>query len=185
VSALSVAMVFAVAASAAAQTTATTPSLGEVARQSEANKATVKKAKKTYTNADLSAVPDSTPAPAATPSTGFVSKTLDKPVNAEEIIARSEEKVEQDALKKESEPNWRKRAETIRSEMARVAARLVALSRPSEARDNNPAAAARHAAEVSKYQQGRDALKQDWARLEEAARNLKVPSAWLEPRPPQ
>jgi hypothetical protein len=183
--ALGVAMVVAVAASSAAQTTGTAPSLGEIARQAEAAKATVKKAKKTYTNADLSAIPsDTPPAAAAPPSTGFVSKTLDKPLTAEEIITRSEEKVDQDNLKKESEPHWRKRAEMIRSEMARVEARLVSLSRPSEARDKNPAAAARHAAEVSKYQQGRDALKQDWAKLEEAARVAKIPHDWLNPRPP-
>lgn len=183
---LSVAIVVTVAASAVAQTPATTPSLGQVARQAEAAKATVKKAKKTYTNADLSAVPASSPAPEpAPPASGFVSKALDKPVPPEEIIARSEEQVEQDSVKKESEPRWRKRAESIRMQVETVAERLVALNKPNEARSNNPAAAARHAAEVAKFEQGRDALKQDWAKLEEAARVAKIPSAWLDPRPPQ
>jgi hypothetical protein len=185
-SALGVAMVVMVAASALAQTP--TPSLDEVARQAEAATATVKKPTKVYTNADLSPAPTPTPTPTPTPApspTGFVSKTSNEPVSAEEIIARSNEAVEQDSLEKQSEPRWRKRAEAIRTAMARVEARLVSLKTPNEVRDSNSAAAARHATQVAKFEQGRTALKQDWAKLEEAARVAKVPTAWLDPRPPQ
>ena len=56
------------------------PSLAEVARQAEAAKPTIKKATKSYTNNDLG--PDGLPpAAAAEPPSGYVSKTLDKPVS--------------------------------------------------------------------------------------------------------
>ena len=159
------------------------PSLAELARQAEAAKATTSKAKKTYTNADLSTDPRSEPAPAAAPATGFMSGTLGKPVSAEEIIARSEEVVDQASGKAQSEEQWRARAESMRTQIQKLQKRKTALTKPNEAREANAGARARNDAEVVKVQQGLDGLRKQWATFEESARVARIPTAWLDPRP--
>lgn len=185
VSVIAVALVALSAAGAYAQQQAP-PSLGEVARQAEAAKATIRKAKKTYGNSDLKAVPSSAPAaPAgpAAPTEGFVSKSLGKAVPAEEVVALSEEKVSHDEVRKESEADWRQRAASMRIQIDKLQERLAALTKPNPARDANAAATSRNNIVVANLQSGLDSLTKSWARFEEAARVAKIPSAWLEPRP--
>ncbi len=159
------------------------PSLGEVARQAEAAKATTRKAKKTYGNSDLKAVPGSAPAAPAAPSEGFVSKSLGKAVPADEMVARSEEKVSDDDVPKESEADWRQRAASMRSQIANLQERLTSSTKPNPTRDANAAAKSRNDTVVANIQSGLDSLVKSWARLEDAARGAKIPTAWLEPRP--
>ena len=162
-----------------------TPSLAEVARQAEAAKATVKKAKKSYTNADLSSDPKSAPAPApaSTPAGGFVSSTTGKPVSAEEIVARSEAKLDEDLKAKQSEEQWRARALSLRIQFDKLQTRLELLTKPNPARDANAAASARNDSELANVRTGLTALRKSWASLEDNARENKVPTAWLDPRP--
>jgi hypothetical protein len=157
--------------------------LGDLARQAEAAKATVKKAKKTYTNADLSTDRRGEPAqtPAAPPA-GFVSKSLDKVVTPEEMLARSEAKAEAEKPK-ESEQAWRERAESLRRQMVEVQQRITVLTaHPPDA--SEPAARKANDVQVDIARQALDGLKKKWAKFESDAVERKVPSAWLDPRPP-
>lgn len=159
------------------------PSLVEVARQAEAAKASTTKAKKTYTNADLSKDNRGEPAPvpAAAPPPGFMSSTLGKPVSADEIVARSEETVDQASGKAQSEEHWRGRAESLRTQIEKLQTRMTALTKPNEARDANPGAKARSEAEIAKVQQGLNALMKQRETFEESARVAKIPPEWIQP----
>ncbi len=181
-SAAVLALVFAGSTGSAAQSSQTAMSLGEVARQAEAEKGTVKKAKKTYTNADLGAEAQRAAAEAA-PATGFVSSALGKPVTAEEMVAHSQEKIDAATRAAQPEEHWRMRAESIRVQIAKLQTRLAALMKPNEARSANPAAQARHDAEVANTQKALDGVHRQWAALETSASEVRVPSGWLDPRP--
>jgi hypothetical protein len=168
----------------------TTAPLGDVARQAEAAKATVKKAKKRYSNADLSVEPKSETAAASPvpPSNGSMSASPGRVVTPEQTVAGGAEKqaagkADAEAKPKQGEAHWRGRAEAIRTQMATLQERLDALAQPNAARDANPVAKTRSDAEVAKVQTGLDALKKQWARLEDAAKAEEANSAWLDPRP--
>ena len=167
------------AGSARAQQQAT---VAEVARQAEAAKATVKKATKTYTNSDLSADPRGEPAPAPAPASGFVSKSLGKPVPAEELVARSEAQVESGAAK-ESEEAWRKRADSARKQVDQLRERLTELMTSDASRSESPAVRVGNASEIATTRAALESARKQWARLETFAKALKVPMAWIEPLP--
>ena len=107
--------------------------LGDLARQAEAAKVTAKKANKTYTNANLSGDlrSEPTPAPAAAPPSAFVSKSLGKVVPFEEMVARSEQKVEQDVKDQQQEGTWRMRATSLRKQIDDMQSRVTTLSVPN------------------------------------------------------
>jgi hypothetical protein len=159
-----------------------TPPLAEVARQAEAAKPTVKKAKKTYTNADLSTDRRGEPS-APPPASGFVSKSLGTAVPAEEMLARSEAKAEGEEVAKESEESWRSQAMSLRKQVETLQSSLAALSVPNELNDSNPAIRKSRDADILNTREALDRLKKRWSRLEASATERKIPQAWLEPRP--
>jgi hypothetical protein len=170
------------AAGATAQEPREVP-LGEVARQAEAAKPAVKKARKTYTNADLGA--DATPAPvasapAAAPRTGVPATPPSADQNSARTDAKGQEKVAQPG---QPESFWRQRAESIRGQLAKLQAQIDELSVPNIKRDSDPGEAAYKTRLISNAQAGMDALMKQWARLEDSAREEKVPAGWLDPRP--
>ena len=185
-SVLAVALVLIAGGHAVAQTQVMPP-LAEVARQAEAAKATARKAKKTYTNSDLSAdprhQPDPAPAPAAAPAAGFVSKTSGKTVPAEEMIAASEAKAEEATVAKESEETWRMRAASLRKQVDEMRARIEQLTAPDPLRDENPVLKRTNDVEIVNARAALEGLRKQWTRLEASARELKVPDAWLDPKP--
>ena len=185
-SVLAVALVVIAGGHAAAQTQVMPP-LAEVARQAEAAKATAKKARKTYTNSDLSADPrrasEPAPAPAAAPAAGFVSKTTGKTVPAEEMVAASEAKAEEAAVAKESEATWRMRAASLRKQVDEMRARIEQLTTPDPLRDENPVLKRTNDVDIVNARAALEGLRKQWARLESSARELKVPDAWLDPKP--
>ena len=157
------------------------PSLAEVARQAEAAKPTIKKAKKSYTNADLG--PDGLPpAPPAAPPSGYVSKTLGKEVPPDEMLQRSEKQVQEqakaDAL---PETRWRERAQRLRSDVEGAQARLSRLtSRPPNA---NVTMQERADKEIAAIRTGLNTLRTQWIALEQDARTAKINMDWLQPVP--
>ena len=173
----------AVTGSASAQQPPGPLPLGDVARLAEPTAAS-KKAKKTYTNADLSPDPKAKQEPTQD-SAGFMSSALGKVVSAEEMIERSEEKVTAEQRAEIPEPQWRARAESIRGQIAKLQTRMAALTKPNDTRDANAGAKGRNDAEVAKVQQGLAAVTKQWATLEESARAVRIPSEWLDPRPAQ
>lgn len=166
-----------------AQQAATTP-LGDIAKEAEAAKATAKKATKSYTNADLTADPrGEAPPPPPPPANGFMSASLGRVVTADEMLTRSEEKAEKDSITKESEAQWRGRAESIRKQVAALQQRITELSMSDALRDANPIAMSQNNKEITNARQGLDALKRQWDRLEASAKEQKANTAWLDPRP--
>jgi hypothetical protein len=173
------------AAAAAAQEPREVP-LGEVARQAEAAKPAVKKARKAYTNADLGA--DVTPAavssvakvPAAPSKTGAPSM----PVSADQTVARSDARGEDKAARPgQPESFWRQRAESIRGQIAKLQTQIDELSVPNIKRDSDPGQSAHARRMIANAQEGIDGLMKQWARLEDSGREEKIPVGWLDPRP--
>jgi len=161
---------------------ATTAPLGDVAREAEAAKATVKKAKKTYTNADLTADPRGGPAtaPAALPSSVA---SPDKALTPQEAVVRSGEKTEKNAPANRPEEYWRGRAESIRTQVAGLQSYIDGLSRPDAARDSNLTSKAKKDDDLANARLRLDGLKKQWDTLEVAAKQDNANSAWLDPRP--
>lgn len=158
--------------------------IAEVARQAEAAKGTAKKAKKTYTNASLSADPRGEPAPAPAANGSFVSKSLGKPVSAEEMVTRSVEKVEGDVLAKQSEEDWRKRSSSLRKQVEDMQSHIAALTTPNALTDSNPVLKKDNDNNITNARAAVEDLKTRWTRLEAAALKVKIPLAWIQP-PPQ
>lgn len=163
----------------------TTVPLGDLARQAEAAKATAKKANKTYTNANLSADlrGEPTPVPAAASPSGFVSKSLGKALPPEEMVARSEQKVEQDVKDQQKEGTWRMRATSLRKQIDDMQSRVATLSVPNALTDASAVLKKANDAELANARAALDGLKKRWTRLEAEAREVKIPSEWLDPRP--
>ncbi|HEX8028318.1 MAG TPA: hypothetical protein VF491_07655 [Vicinamibacterales bacterium] len=160
------------------------PPLAEVARQAEAAKPTIRKAKKTYTNASLRAVPHDEPTPAAPPpGAGLESKSVGTVVSAGEKIVRSEPKLEQEGVAQQSEANWRNRAASIRKQIGDLEARLSTLTVSNPLTDANPSLKKHQETNVANARQALGKLHQQWATLEASASGAKIPSEWLEPRP--
>jgi hypothetical protein len=154
-----------------------------VAKKAEAAQPTIRKAKKSYTNADLSGDPRGEPAAAPAPAAGFISATTGAVLTAEEMVARSEEKVDPTNGHALPEEHWRARADSLRVQIEKLQTRQTALRKPNAARDENAPARARNDAELAKVETGINTLIKQWGKLEEAARLAKVPSGWIEPRP--
>jgi len=181
--AITIAFVAIAAGSARAQEQPMVP-LAEVARQAEAAKPAVKKATKSYTNANLTADSRGEPAPAPpAPDSGFVSKSLGKPVSAEEMVTRSEAKVESDVLAKQSEDDWRKRSSSLRKQVEDMQSRIAELSVPNALTDSNPALKKDNDNNIANARAALEDLKTRWTRLEASALKVKIPLAWIQPQP--
>lgn len=164
------------AATAAAQSA---PSLAEIARRTEAQRAAGKPASKVYTNASLSPVAEVTvTAATAPPAVGFVSKSTGQVLSAEEIIANSQAQIAVDRQHM-GESHWRTRAVGVRADRDRARQRVSDLESAPPARTPGLRQAA-----VRELERARATLataERRWAELEESARYANVPKAWLEP----
>ena len=160
------------------------PSLAEIARQAEAAKPTARKATRTYTNGSLGSVPREEHAVAApTPAAVFESRSLGKPVPAEEMVARSEAKVESDNTARQSQQTWQMRAATLRKQIDDLRSRLSMLTIPNPLTEGSPALKQSNDVEIANTRGAIDGLRKQWMRLEAGAAEAKIPSAWLDPRP--
>ena len=166
------------------------PPLAEVARQAEAAKPTIRKAARTYTNASLAEVPKHEASPAAAAATAgapatvaFESRSLGKAVPAEEMVARSEEKVERDNAAQQSEATWRMRANTLRMQIDEMRARIAELTVPNPLTEANPELQKSNANNIANARAALDGLRKQWGRLEVGAEEAKISREWLDPRP--
>jgi hypothetical protein len=159
-----------------------TPSLADIARQAEAAKPTTRKATRTYTNGSLASVPRDASVVAAPPAVAaFESRSLGKVVPAEELLARSEAKIESD--KQQSEPTWRGQAESLRKQIDDIRSRISAMMVPNALTDADPVIKKSNDIDIANARKGLDGLLKQWAKLEASASEAKIPSAWLDPRP--
>jgi hypothetical protein len=162
----------------------TTPALADVARQAEAAKPTVKKAKKTYTNSDLRADPrgEATPAPASA-SAPTIGKLLDQPAAPQLTATSPGAKADADAVPQESEDSWRTRATYLREQVAQLRGRLTELTTPNQLTDANPILQAAVAGDIKNTRDALARLRAQWSRLEASAREKQISLAWIEPAP--
>ena len=164
-----------------AEAQSTEPDLAAIARQAEAAKGSAPKAKKSYTNADLSSagLPPSTEAAPA--PTGYMSSSLGKPVTAEEMVTRSEEKAAADLRGKLPDEYWVGQATAIRKQVDKMVPRLAEL----DARKPNPNAALQKRSEQEKamLQEQIASLRKKWDGLQAEARAAKANLGLLSPPP--
>jgi hypothetical protein len=162
---------------------ATAQSLGDIARQEEARRASVQKAAKTLSNADLdpSAIVHQSGVAPAVPSC-YLSKSTGQCVSAEKMVANSVAGV----LTKENAPfeqKWRQDAEEIRSQIEKTQASIATLE--GAVADEGRSASDRKAL-AKTLVSARQALarfERQWEVLEMAAGNERVPRKWIEPIP--
>lgn len=175
---LGVLVFFMLTADAAAQQAPV--SLGDLSRQTEAERATSKKATKSYSNKDLNASPKAeaqaeqatSPAPLGTSTDGKVS---DEPVKP------GAEKVDPSSGAKMPEEHWRQRSEYLRAEYLRAQQRMDKLR--TVAQPESLPARARLEQEFAAVRQMVDGLNKQWDRLAESARVAKVPGDWIGDKP--
>ena len=153
--------------------------LAEVARQAEAAKATLAKAKKSYTNTDLhvSNEPQAA-APAADASKADVSASGKLTAPEQSTTANTgSEKAPAEPAQAQPEAYWRQRADFIRGQVEKAKAEIARLSTAVSGR--SAALEASNANEMKKYQQMVDGAMKQWALLEASAQASKVPAAWI------
>ena len=165
------------AAPAAAQ------SLGEIARQEEARRASVQKAAKTLSNADLdpSAIVQQAGAAPAEPSC-YMSKSQGRCVTATEMVATSIAGV----VTKENAPfeqKWRNDAEEIRSQIEKTQDSIATIE--AAVANEGRSASDRKALEktLASARQALARFERQWEALETTAGNEHVPRKWIEPIP--
>ncbi|OFW45209.1 MAG: hypothetical protein A3J29_10995 [Acidobacteria bacterium RIFCSPLOWO2_12_FULL_67_14b] len=163
---------------------AQTPSLGDLAKRVEADRATARRASKAYTNADLIADPDAAavpapPSPSDAPATGaYMSISAGRMLSAEEIIARSEARIAANRQHMD-EGYWRLSAASLRSQLERAKTEVDLLSTPVERSPQQQALTDKALARAQKVLAD---LQERWRKFEDSAHYATVPKAWLEPQ---
>jgi len=144
---------------------ASTPSLGEVARRTAAQWATGKKATKVFTNANLDVPPEevATVTPASTPAATATTPAAPAATGAPATTVKDEKAVA-DGISKD-ENHWRNQAATLRADLARAKATLD-----------------KQANGTPQYDQAQRTVaffQKRWDAFFEAAKTANVPTEWL------
>ena len=157
-------------------------SLGDVARQEEARRASAAKAVKIWSNADLGASEITPPPGAAAVESCYVSKSKGRCVSPEELVSISDLGVVTKA-NASFEPNWRSEAQSIRSQLEAVrhGATVLKATVADEARSAGERKAAEKA--LTAAQQAVAHFERQWEKLERTAMNQHIPREWIEPIP--
>ena len=165
-------------AAAAAAQSAGEPSLADIARQAEKAKPAVPKAKRTYTNADLSGggLPPAPPAAGTAAAAPNGNQTPAAPAAQANGPAAGTAAVEV-----QNEEVWRRRADRLRDQVKTLQARLADLS----SRPPNPNLTLQQRAEKEANGIRADfvQLRLQWTKLEQDAKAAKVNILWIEPTP--
>lgn len=161
-------------------------SLADIARQEAARRDLVTLAARSYTNADLMVDPLAAPASAAAAGeaqpVGYLSIRAGRYVSAADVILNSAANYAT-GKKALEEPSWRSHAETLRGQLLKIQQESAAMS--ATAADQNRSPGERAMAErVLAQRRGVLAdLERRWLKLEMEAETVRIPRAWLEPRP--
>jgi mevalonate kinase len=160
----------------------TTPSLADLARQVEKERAAARKAVKSFTNADLSPDPRAEVTPPAAPAEppAFVSQATGVAVTAEQMVENSQAIVEQNKQNM-GESYWRTRATSLRAQLTKARDALGELSTAPPPRTEGLRLVA--AKQLERAKKTLADAEQRWQAFEESAGFAKVPPAWLEAQP--
>jgi hypothetical protein len=152
---------------------ASAQSLADVARAEEARRATAKKAVKSFSNADLNPediAPPVAPAPPAAVAAG------EKPANAS---PGAPDKPEAAVPAVENEEQWRRRADSIRSQLTKAQQEADAMAATAGDASRSPGERTQTARLLKQHQVMVANLERQWQRLETEAATAKIPRAWL------
>lgn len=157
-------------------------SLADLARKVEAERtSSEKRPSKSYTNKDLKAPAGKPADDSAEPPAGYVSASTGEVVSAEELLKRSEAKVDQQSGATLPEEYWRQRADYLRAEFERAQNMIDKINGtpPPQALP----AQARRQHEITKIRQMVDGLTRQWDKLEQSAQAAKINMAWIGSKP--
>ena len=174
-----------VAIAASASASAQSQSLGQVAKQEEARRASAKKAAKSFSNDDLGpgaivSPPAAGGAPAA--EACYRSASTGDCLTADQMIAASNAKINHEVtVRKESV--WRSSASHIRSLLAKLQdeARVLAVAVADE--DRSPAERRSAANMLALKQRSIADQERRWEKLVADAAREQIPREWYEPAP--
>jgi hypothetical protein len=157
-------------------------SLGEVARQEEARRATMQKPAIVLSNSDLH--PGEILQPAANPpaESCYMSISKGRCVTAEEMVSNS---IAGRRTKENApfETTWRQDAESIRSQIQRTQRSITTLEAVVADEERSPNDRKSAGLALQGARQALAGFERQWAKLERAAASQHVPRAWLEPIP--
>ena len=157
-------------------------SLGDLSRQTAADRTTGRKATKSYTNKDLNAGPNTEAyAEPAVPGASSVKASTSDKASADEPANRSQEKVDAPSGPTMPEEHWRQRSEYLRAEYVRAQQRMDKLKILPQPESLPARARLEH--EFLTVRQMVDGLNKQWDRLAESARVAKVPGDWIGEKP--
>lgn len=172
-----------VAIAASASASAQSPSLGQVAKQEEARRASAKKAARSFSNDDLGPGPIVSPAASTKPAEAcYQSASTGECVTADEMIVASNAKMNAEVTQRK-EAVWRGAAGHIRSLLAKLQDEAGVLA-ASAASENKTPAERRSAANLLTMKQ-RSIAEQErrWYKLVDDADREQIPREWYEPAP--
>jgi hypothetical protein len=157
-------------------------SLGDIARQEESRRASVKTAVKTLSNADLrpseiAAQPGSAPAESC-----YMSKSQGRCVSAEELVSVSNADIQSRAIAPK-EGSWRQNADSIRLQLETARRRVVSLEGAAANEGRSPGEREVMQKALVTARQSIAAAEERWEDFERSATTLHIPRAWLEPIP--
>ena len=169
-----VAMVVSAAASA--------QSLGHIAKQEEARRATAKTPSKSFTNDDLGPQAIVSPPGTAPVAECYVSMSTGACVTADEMIKASNAKINIEVTQRK-ETVWRTTAGNIKSLLAKLQdeARILAASAANESR--SPAERKSAGNLLTLKQRSIAEQERRWHKLAEEAAREQIPRQWYEPAP--
>lgn len=173
---------------AAIPASAQSPSLGELAQKEQARRAAGTKSVKSFSNTDLKpgeVISPATPVAgdaSAAPASCYMSVTEGRCVSPEDLIANSSKRFPSEELQK-AEPDWRRQAASLRTQIEKVHAEIDVLSRVVA--DEGRLPSDRRAAEqaIAKHERLLQNYAGRWQSLEKQAAELRIPTAWLAPVP--
>lgn len=140
----------------AASASLSAQSLGQLAKQEEARRATAQKPARSFSNDDLGPQAIVSPTPVGAPAACYQSVSTGGCVSADAIIAASTAKIDAEVTRRK-EANWRGMADRLRADLEK--------------------------ARASKRDRLIADQERRWARLEAEAEAEQVPRQWLEPVP--
>jgi hypothetical protein len=157
-------------------------SLGDIARQEEARRASVKATVRTLSNADLrpseiAAQPGSAPAESC-----YMSKSQGRCVSADELVSASNADIQSRAIAPK-EGNWRQNADSIRLQLETARRRVASLESAVATEGRSPGEREVMQKTLMTARQSIVDAEERWEDFERSATTLHIPRAWLEPIP--
>ena len=157
-------------------------SLGDIARQEEARRASVKASVKTLSNADLKPSEIVAPSAGAPAESCYMSISQGRCVSPEELVSSSNAVIAAMAIAP-SEENWRQNAQSIRSQLENARRRIASIEAALANEVRSPGEREVTQKTLLTVRQSAVDIEQRWEDFEKSAVKLHIPQSWIEPIP--